>query len=188
MSEMYKSPKRSHDEVLVESTLFDEAMMTDMADDVTSVEDVRRQLGIKTPEIITPTDGAFVELGARALAIHQLMNSINYRNKTNGAHMTAETGGSDFNTRQSSPEDTLSGMRFNDSQNKKADQNSIDILNASSAMIATGFHPDSIRFTRNQITSALKNYEGVGPKNVARRKKLDDKIQAVATRQHKSKS
>ena len=183
------SKKVPSKEVPLQNTLFDEAMIIGMTDDAISLDEVRRQLGIKAPEIITPkppVDGAFVKLGARALAIDQLMDSINYRNMKDGAHKTSETGGSDFNNRQSSPDATLSGMRFNDSQNKKADQESIDILNASTAMIAAGFSPEEVQWSRNRLIDTIKEYEGVGRKNVARRKKLGQTIQAVAIRQQKS--
>lgn len=183
MSE-YASSKHSKHEALLEATIFDDALLDDMAEKLGSYDEARRHLGIKAPEYEPPSieaePGAFLKLGARAIAVQGILEGINIRNRAGGASKTAEVVDSDFNRRYQNPQDILSGMSYSASRSEKEREKYLNILNATTAMIDAGFDPDHVTFYRNRLQDEVKPYEGAGPRSVTKRNKLARKVQNTA--------
>lgn len=191
MSE-YASSKHSADEIPQEMSIFDDALLDDMAAKLGSSDEAYRRLGIKKPDYVAPmrsqasVEGAAVDLGVRALAIHGIIEGISYRNKANGAQLTSQIEDSEFNKRYKSPEDVLSGMRYSSSRMRDKYEKHLDSLNASDALIAAGFNKADVQFTRNRLIDEIKPFELTGRPTVDRRQKFDAKAQhtAKAVRNH----
>lgn len=186
MSEYMQSQKKGTTDTL-DNTLFDDKLLDDMADKVGSYDEARRLLGIETPlyerpEITVHHEGASVELGARALATHNIMDTYNQLNKTMGARIVSEQPGNEFNQRYRHPEEVREHMGDKASKMIHENNDDFDTLNATSDMIKAGFSQESVDQQKAQLKRDMMNRYGPGKAYAPERNKLVNKLSKTAQR------
>jgi len=195
MSEHYHSLPHSTQEALLQDTLFDEAMMSDMAEQVGSLSEAYRQLGTTQPipieSIPNPNvdqhPGAALDLMVRADAVEGIFAGISHRNRAHGAHVARQMSGSSFNRQFKRPDETLSEMIVGTERSQAELKRHIATLNATDAMLEVGFDKDTVNFTSNRLEDRVAGYEKSGKRNVLLRNKVAENIRAIALRQEQFK-
>jgi hypothetical protein len=180
---MKSQPKGSA--VSVSETLFDDALINEMADKVGSQDEAHRMLGLIPPRYERqpePTRGAAVELGARALAVHNVMETYNQLNKTMGARIVSERFDNEFDQRYSHPAEVRERMGEKAASMIRANKDDFDTLNASADMVKAGFSTQVVERQKRQLTTDLLDKYGPGKAYATDREKVVNKLSRTAKR------
>ena len=192
MSE-YMQPQSKASVEALENTLFDDTVIDALADKLGSYDQAYRSLGISAPtyerpESVVSTDGASVELGARAVAISNIMSTYNQLNKNMGARIVSEIPNSSFNQRYRYPEEITEQMGSKASNMLHANKNDFDVLNDTEGMIRAGFSAEYAESQKAGLKRGLVNKYGPGKAYAPERKKVVTKIERTVKRSQKSLS
>jgi hypothetical protein len=189
MSEYMKAQPKG-DAVSADETLFDDTLLNEMTRTVGSQDQAYLMLGIIPPRFerqVEPTRGAAVELGARALAVNNVMDTYNHLNKTMGARIVSERSDSDFNQRNSNPSKVIEGMGRKAAGMIHANKDDFDTLNASADMLNAGFSAQVVDRQKRQLTTDMLNAYGPGKAYAADREKVVNKLSRTAKRTSRSR-
>jgi len=176
----------------LESTLFDDSIIDSMADKLGSYDAAYRALGVsppvyERPEIKTESnDGASVELGARALALHNIMGTYNQLNKAMGARIASQTPSSNFNQRYRYPEEVTEQMGGKASRMIHENEEDFDTLNATSQMLSSGFSTEEVDVQKARLKRDLSLQYGPGKAYAPERAKFVNKLARTAKKINKA--
>jgi len=175
------------------NALFDDnfAYVEHLVDQGISYDDARRELGIEKPSYQTPEviedpnvdlhPGAAVELGARALAISNIMDTYNQLNKTRGARMVRDYTNNPFDKRYKRAADEMQEiMGIKASVMIHRNKEDFNTLAATSEMIEAGFTEEEAAAYRNGIEKKILNEYGPGKALADDRKKLVKRVSHTA--------
>jgi murein L,D-transpeptidase YcbB/YkuD len=154
-----KTPKSLQEEALFDDTIFDdvEKHMDKLG---ISVAEAQYALGVEAPRYerpIAPEEGVSVDLGARALALSNIMDTYNQLNKLAGASQAG-----DFAARYSRPNDVYKNMTQKAERMLKSNKNDFETLNATDKFVAAGNDPDLVQLQEDRIKRELTNKYGPG--------------------------
>lgn len=175
-------------ETYIAEPLFDDATFDEVEQTVntipTSYDHARPVHDVETfhiPEITKePSEGVSVELGARALALHNIMATYNQLNRTMGANIVASYTDSSFDTRYRHPDEIREKMGHRAAvmiHHNKAD---FQTLNATDELIAAGFDKTQVERQERRIQADLLNEYGPGKAYADERKKVVKKAETAA--------
>jgi len=129
----------------------------------------------ETPEVKTKTpsgDGVSVELGARALALNNVMATYNQLNRTRGANIVSQYPDNEFNTRYRHPEEVREHMGGKAAAMIHFIKEDFSVLNATDELIAAGFDAKSVIRQEDTIKKDLLNKYGPGKAYARDREKV----------------
>ena len=133
-------------------------------------------------KITEPSDGVSVELGARALALNNIMATYNHLNKTMGANIISQIPDSEFNTRYQHPEQVREHMGGKAAAMLHYNVEDFTVLNATKELIDAGFDTTQVEMQQRAINKDLLNKYGPGKAYAPARKKLVKKVSNTAQR------
>lgn len=139
----------------------------------------------QTPEIevIEPSDGVSVSLGARALALKNIFATYNQLNKVMGANIiTSRSVENRFNTRYDRPEEVIENMGLKATAMLNSNKKDLRILNATDELISAGYDPQHVQMHERKISKDLLDKFGPGKAYAPARKKVVQKVQRTANR------
>jgi hypothetical protein len=152
-----------------------------------SYSDARQIVGsepiYKTPEIKSKTaldDGVSVELGARALALNNVMATYNQLNRTRGANIVSQYPDNEFNTRYRHPEEVREHMGGKAAAMIHFNKEDFSVLNATDELIAAGFDAKIVNRQEDLIKKDLLNKYGPGKAYARDRKRVVQKVAKTA--------
>jgi len=197
MTRHTSAPKESSYE---SPTLFDglddEVFQGDAVDRVVDTQNVsydiaRRIVGVETPEYKAPkpeVQGASVELGARALALHNIMDAYNQLNKTMGARKSTQYADSAFVDRYVHPDEVMENMGRKGSQKLHAIEADFATLVDRDELLAQGFTPEAINRTEREIRKDLLDKYGPGKAYAKDRERVVKRAERAAKRGNAGRS
>lgn len=175
------------------NVLFDDnfAYIEHLTDQGMSYDDARRELGLENPSYQTPEvvedpnvdlhPGAAVELGARALAISNIMDTYNQLNKTRGARMVRDYANNPFDTRYKSAANEMQEMMgIKASVMINRNKEDFTTLAATGEMIEAGFTEEEAMAYRNGVEKKILNEYGPGKARADDRKELVKRVSQTA--------
>jgi len=127
-----------------------------------------------------PLAGVSVELGARALALNNIMETFNYLNKRMKAVVDSQSPDSKFNARYEHPEEVLEMMGKKAATMLHFNKDDYRTLNATTELIDAGFHPQKVDMQERQIRKDLINSFGPGKAHSPDRKKVVQRASTAA--------
>ena len=135
-----------------------------------------------TPEslIVEPSDGVSVELGARALALNNIMATYNQLNRTRGANIVSQYPDNKFDTRYRHPEEVREHMGGKAAAMLHYNDEDFNVLNATNELIAAGFDVKSVIRQEVQIKKDLLDKYGPGKAYAGNRKRVVQKAAKTA--------
>ena len=183
MSEYAHSPSRAQ-QLSQPEALFDDA----------TFPETQYLLNVELPKLPSlevhadhPTEGVSVELGARALALHNIMGTFNQLNKAMGVRKTFAYADNTFEARYSEPELVIENMGRKAAKMERYNREDYRTLNATRELIAAGFDPAQTQLQEALIQRDLLNDYGPGKSYAPNRKKVASKASAVAIKSNKAR-
>ena len=140
-----------------------------------SYDVARRIVGVEEREYGVPKpvgEGASVELGARALALHNIMDAYNQLNKTMGARISSQYADSSFTTRYSYPDEVMENMGRKAAQKLHSIESDFATLTDREELLAQGFSTEEINRTERLIRKDLLDTYGPGKASLKTAQKL----------------
>ena len=134
---------------------------------------------VDTPAVF---EGIAVELGARALALHNIMATYNQLNKTRGARITGEVAGNEFDQRYQHPDEVRENMGRKAAKMLHFNKADFETLNATHELIAAGFPVNRAADQERQINKDLLDKYGPGKVYADTRSKVVIKAQRAIHR------
>lgn len=140
----------------------------------------------KTTETEKPSEvkievGPSVELGARALALHNIMQTLNHANKTRGATITRQYADNDFDRRYGiTADDVQDGMIQKTSRMLGANEADFDVLTATDDMIAAGFPAEDVARMKARLKYDIVKAYGPGQAIAKDRARVVNRAAAAA--------
>jgi hypothetical protein len=177
-------------------TLFDDDMIDEKIEHIVDTRGISYaqarslvELDIfKPPELKVrePEDGVSVELGARALALHNIMATYNQLNRTRGARITSEYPDNEFDARYDYPERVIAGMGRKAAAMLHHNKEDLRILNATDELIAAGYDPRLAQLQERRIGNDLLDAYGPGKAHAGDREKVVKRASKTAQKVNKA--
>ena len=173
------------------NTLFDDETFKEVEHTVdtrnVSYAEARTIVGVETPFYETPKDpeldlnpGVSVSLGARALALEEIMSTFNYLSRAAGAHKIIEHQDNDFEPRYSNPDIVIQNMDRKAAAMERKAESDYSILNATNALIDAGYDPKLAIQQEKQMKNKIIDTYGPGKMHAPDRAKIMRKVMKVA--------
>lgn len=152
-----------------------------------SYDQARFILGIESPQYnlpeiktVEPSDGVSVELGARALALHNVMATYNQLNKAMGANITSYYPDNDIDTRYSQPDAVREGMGKKAARMIHDNKKDLQVLNATGELVEAGYNSKNAETQERKIGKDLLDRYGPGKAYAPDRNKVAQRAQRAA--------
>jgi hypothetical protein len=130
-----------------------------------SYDVARRIVGVDERSYETPKsagEGASVELGARALALHNIMDAYNQLNKTMGARISSQYADSSFASRYTYPDEVMENMGRKGSQKLHAIESDFATLVDRDELLEQGFSSEAVNRAERELRKGLLDKYGPG--------------------------
>ena len=179
-------------------TLFDDDSFDDKIEHIVdtrgvSYDDASRMVGVSVessaPEIQNASsaqEGVSVELGARALALHNIMATYNQLNKTRGARLAGAVPGNSFDSTYRYPDEVRENMGLKATAMINSNYDDFRTLNATDELVAAGFDKTAVFVSEKAIQRNLLNVYGPGKAYAKQRSRLVKKVEKSSKTIHTS--